>query len=213
VRTEQQQLEADRRESITKHRSQQRQELSDMQAQCEAERRAYLDEKERQRAEKRRDEAAHAEQLRLAEEDRLVELQAKLQEKREKRKEIERQRKEAERERKLSGQLLAGDASAVEWNNWRELERGQQNKVLSVQNSLVRHRSQERLLRQVEGEVREANIITTTNQRSSRRQVSDELLSTKKTAADVNTERDRTVLKTALEFMRAEKTMMRTRTA
>lgn len=213
VRTEQQQLEADRRENITKHRSQQRQELSDMQAQCEAERRAYLDEKERQRAEKRRDEAAHAEQLRIAEEDRLVELQAKLQEKREKRKEIERQRKEVERERKLSGQLLAGDASAVEWNNWRELERGQQNKVLSVQNSLVRHRSQERLLRKVEGEVRETNIKTTTNQRSSRRQVSDELLATKKTAADANTERDRTVLKTALEFMRAEKTMMRTRTA
>ncbi len=213
VRKEQSDLEAERRENIMKHRAQQRTELQEMQAQCEAERRAYLDDKERQRMEKKRDEAAHAEQMRIAEEQRLVELQAKLQEKRDKRKEQERLRKEAERERKLSGQLLAGDASAVEWNNWRELERGQQNKILSVQNSLVRHRSQERMLRKVESDVREMNIATTASQRTSRRQMSDEMLSTKKATAEMNSERDRSVLKTALDLMREEKAMMRTRTA
>ena len=213
VKREQDDLESERREAIIKHRTQQRQQLNEMQAQCEAERRAYLEEKERQRSEKKRGEAEHAEQLRVAEESRLVELQAKLSEKREKRKEQERLRKEAERERKLSGQLLAGDASAVEWNNWRELERGQQNKVVSVQNSLVRHRSQEWMLRTLESQVREANISASTVKQATHRQMSDSQFAAKKTHVDVDTERDRTVLKSALEQMREEKKLMRTRTA
>lgn len=213
VRQEHSELEEKRRIAIVTGRSQQRNELTQMATRCEAERLQYLDEKEKEREKRRATASEQAEKQRVVEEKRLIELQAKLQQKREERKALDDARKEGERQRKVEAMLLAGDAGAMEMKKWGEMERGVSNRIAANQNAIIRDLRQERTKQTMLFAQREANIAVGAATHRAARYASDALLDAKKSVAMQDQAHDDEFRANAIEAMRREKAAMRTRTA
>lgn len=213
VKQEHATLEATRRSKIIDHRTKQREELARLAERCETERYQFLDRKDREREERRAAAAAVADKVRAAEEAKLIELQAKLQEKRDSRKAVMDKRREEERLRNVAAMLVAGDAGAVESKKWAEMERGVTNRIMRDQSHTVRELKSERAKQTMMLGQREVNITAQVQTTRRRQQASDDTFHAKRETFVSDREREDQVRSEALAAMRQEKAAMRTRTA